>query len=186
MKLRNMLIENSISLPERRSFDLFPDLLGAASRRRDDNWNSSCKTDVQCDVDKTSNFYFWNDDIFVRVLVSDLTCHKTQLCMKASDRRETDFTACFQTSEICSETFHAGAIAAARVGWVGCNRNSILEPSDRDFRLSDWHMIQRILQVSFFSCPGQLNRWPCHSLTHSVRDFWFQRLQSTTMTTVTL
>ena len=153
MKLRNMLIENSISLPERRSFDLFPDLLGAASRRRDDNWNSSCKTDVQCDVDKTSNFHFWNDDIFVRVLVSDLTCHKTQLCMKASDRRETDFTACFQTSEICSETFHAGAVAAARVGWVGCNRNSILEPSDRDFRLSDWHMIQRILQASLF-CNG--------------------------------
>ena len=22
----------------------------------------------------------------------------------------------------------------------------------------------------FFSCPGQLNRWPCHSLTHSVSD----------------
>ena len=29
---------------------------------------------------------------------------------------------------------------------------------------------------SFFSCPGQLNRWPCHSLIKWVR-FWFQRLQ---------
>ena len=24
-----------------------------------------------------------------------------------------------------------------------------------------------------FSCPEQLNRWPCHSLTHSLSDFWF-------------
>ena len=27
--------------------------------------------------------------------------------------------------------------------------------------------------VIVFSCPGQLNRWPCHSLTQSVT-FWFQ------------
>ena len=29
-----------------------------------------------------------------------------------------------------------------------------------------------------FSCPGQLNWWPCHSLTHSLTQwvrFWFQR-----------
>ena len=26
------------------------------------------------------------------------------------------------------------------------------------------------LSISLFSCPEQLNRWPCHSLTHSVRD----------------
>ena len=57
--------------------------------------------------------------------------------MKAPDRRGTDYTACFPTSEICCETFHAGAVAAARVVGVGCNRNSILEPSDRDFRISD-------------------------------------------------
>ena len=42
--------------------------------------------------------------------------------------------------------------------------------------------------VSFFSCPGQLNRWPCHSLSEWVsewvRDFWFQRLQSITMTKI--
>ena len=34
-----------------------------------------------------------------------------------------------------------------------------------------------------FSCPGQLNRWPCHSLTHSLSEsghFWFHRLWSTT------
>ena len=34
-----------------------------------------------------------------------------------------------------------------------------------------------------FSCPGQLNRWPCHSLSESVSQsghFWFLRLQSTT------
>ena len=33
---------------------------------------------------------------------------------------------------------------------------------------------------TLFSCPGQLNRWPCHSLTHRVSQwvrFWFQRLQ---------
>ena len=37
----------------------------------------------------------------------------------------------------------------------------------------DW-----LLCCSLFSCPGQLNRWPCHSLTHSVSEwvrFWFQR-----------
>ena len=32
----------------------------------------------------------------------------------------------------------------------------------------------------FFSCPGQLNRWHCQSLSQSVSqsDFWFQRLQT--------
>ena len=25
----------------------------------------------------------------------------------------------------------------------------------------------------FFSCPEQLNRWPCHGLTDSLSDFWF-------------
>ena len=163
MKLRSMLIENSISLPERRSCDLFPDLLGAASRRRDDNWNSSCKTDVQFDVDKTTNFHFWNDDIFFQSAWVRLDSPQNSI-MKAPDRRGTDYTACFQTSEIWCETFHAAAVAAARVGWVGCNRNSILEPSDRDFRLSDWHMIQRILQASFFCNGTRLWQEVLHSL----------------------
>ena len=35
----------------------------------------------------------------------------------------------------------------------------------------------KIQNASFAFLAVQLNRWPCYSLTHSVRDFWFQRLQ---------
>ena len=38
--------------------------------------------------------------------------------------------------------------------------------------------------ITVFSCPGQLNRWPCHWVSEWVRDFWFQRLQSITMTSI--
>ena len=31
----------------------------------------------------------------------------------------------------------------------------------------DWSILHP-WKSSFFSCPGQLNRWPCHSLTHSL------------------
>ena len=36
---------------------------------------------------------------------------------------------------------------------------------------------QLLLSCTFFSCPGQLNRWPCHWVSQSVSqsDFWFQR-----------
>ena len=34
--------------------------------------------------------------------------------------------------------------------------------------------------AKLFSCPGQLNRWPCQSVSQSVSHFWFQWLQSTT------
>ena len=34
-------------------------------------------------------------------------------------------------------------------------------------------------KANLFSCPGQLNRWPCQSVSEWVRDFWFQRLQQT-------
>ena len=33
--------------------------------------------------------------------------------------------------------------------------------------------IKQQCQVFIFSCPEQLNRWPCHWLTHSLSDFWF-------------
>ena len=39
------------------------------------------------------------------------------------------------------------------------------------------------LVLLIFSCPGQLNRWPCHSVSEWVSEschFWFQQLQSTT------
>ena len=29
-------------------------------------------------------------------------------------------------------------------------------------------MMAKMMVISIFSCPEQLNRWPCHSLTHSV------------------
>ena len=39
------------------------------------------------------------------------------------------------------------------------------------------------LWMNFFSCPEQLNRWPCHSLTHSLTDslsdFWFSQYRVT-------
>ena len=42
-------------------------------------------------------------------------------------------------------------------------------------------IISPFLLLFFFNCQGQLNRWPCHSLSEWVsewvRDFWFQRLQ---------
>ena len=36
--------------------------------------------------------------------------------------------------------------------------------------------LTNMVTLHLFSCPGQLNRWPCHSLTHSLAetDFWFQ------------
>ena len=32
------------------------------------------------------------------------------------------------------------------------------------------HLVKQRLLFPIFSCPGQLNRWPCHSLTHSVSE----------------
>ena len=46
----------------------------------------------------------------------------------------------------------------------------------KDLRLDNFFLKSKLI---IFSCPGQLNRWPCHSLSECVRDFWFQQLQST-------
>ena len=43
-------------------------------------------------------------------------------------------------------------------------------------------------KTSLFSCPGQLNRWPCHSLSKWVSEsghFWFKMTTMTTLTTMT-
>ena len=45
------------------------------------------------------------------------------------------------------------------------------------FNVYNWSFLCSRYDVSdLFSCPGQLNRWPCHSLTHSLSEwvrFWF-------------
>ena len=157
MKLRNMLIENSISLPERRSCDIFPDLLGAASRRRDDNWNSSCKTDVQFDVDKTTNFHFWNDDIFSQTWLATKLNYEssrpTRDWLHSLFPNFRDLLRDFSCRRCCS--------CEGRLSWLQSQFNI---GTIRPRLLSDWHMIQRILQASFFCNGTRLWQEVLHSL----------------------
>ena len=47
------------------------------------------------------------------------------------------------------------------------------------YQSSFFHVpIEKITLDLFFSCPEQLNRWPCHSLTHSVTNFYFCHTKS--------
>ena len=43
-------------------------------------------------------------------------------------------------------------------------------PASKTFVLLKSSPLSQPELIAFFSCPEQLNRWPCHSLTHSLSD----------------
>ena len=75
----------------------------------------------------------------------------------------------------CTFTFSSAAAVEPSLPRRGILQNTVTSALLSQVLQNAQSTFSKNMRFYIFSCPGQLNRWPCQSVSHSVI-FWFQRL----------